>query len=208
MHLLWLNPFAVYLKLSQHCQSTILRNKIEKLKKLKKKIEVSPVIVPACWLIVQGGGTVDSSGFLKLKRQSWKSSETERQITGQGTRGERATQTKSEQGPSHACGRTPGSPLRYLCHTREENTQSQGKSQKCLEESRLGANTAPPPDWKASQFMGHWVIHSEAFCFSNEIERCLLLGRKVMANLDSTLKSRDVTLPGKVLLGPRLWFFQ
>ena len=35
---------------------------------------------------------------------------------------------------------------------------------------------------------------------SNEIKRCLLLGRKVMTNLDSTLKSRDITLPTKVHL--------
>ena len=35
---------------------------------------------------------------------------------------------------------------------------------------------------------------------SHEIERCLLLGRKVMTNLDSILKSRDVTLPTKVHL--------
>ena len=33
---------------------------------------------------------------------------------------------------------------------------------------------------------------------SHEIERCLLLGRKVMTNLDSILKSRDITLPTKV----------
>ena len=41
---------------------------------------------------------------------------------------------------------------------------------------------------------------------SHEIKRCLLLGRKVMTNLDSILKSRDITLPTKVLA--RLWFFQ
>ena len=35
---------------------------------------------------------------------------------------------------------------------------------------------------------------------SHEIKRCLLLGRKVMANLDSILKSRDITLPTKVHL--------
>ena len=35
---------------------------------------------------------------------------------------------------------------------------------------------------------------------SREIKRCLLLGRKVMTNLDSILKSRDITLPTKVLL--------
>ena len=36
--------------------------------------------------------------------------------------------------------------------------------------------------------------------YSHEIKRCLLLGRKVMTNLDSILKSRDITLPTKVLL--------
>ena len=35
---------------------------------------------------------------------------------------------------------------------------------------------------------------------SHEIKRCLLLGRKAMANLDSILKSRDITLPAKVCL--------
>ena len=35
---------------------------------------------------------------------------------------------------------------------------------------------------------------------SHEIKRCLLLGRKVMINLDSVLKSRDITLPTKVRL--------
>ena len=35
---------------------------------------------------------------------------------------------------------------------------------------------------------------------SHEIKRCLLLGRKVMTNLDSILKSRDITLPPKVCL--------
>ena len=36
--------------------------------------------------------------------------------------------------------------------------------------------------------------------FSHEIKRRLLLGRKVMTNLDSTLKNRDITLPTKVRL--------
>ena len=35
---------------------------------------------------------------------------------------------------------------------------------------------------------------------SHEIKRCLLLGRKVMTNLDSILKSRDITLPSKLHL--------
>ena len=41
---------------------------------------------------------------------------------------------------------------------------------------------------------------------SHEIERCLLLGRKVMTNLDSILKSRDITFPTKIHL-IKLWFF-
>ena len=36
--------------------------------------------------------------------------------------------------------------------------------------------------------------------FSHEIKRCLLLGRKVMTNLDSIIRSRDITLPTKVRL--------
>ena len=59
-----------------------------------------------------------------------------------------------------------------------------------------------------------WEIHGETvsdFIFggskitadgdcSHEIKRCLLLERKVMTNLDSTFKSRDITLPTKVHL--------
>ena len=37
-------------------------------------------------------------------------------------------------------------------------------------------------------------------CCSHEVKRCFLLGRKVMTNLDSILKSRDITLPTKVHL--------
>ena len=42
---------------------------------------------------------------------------------------------------------------------------------------------------------------------SHEIKRHLLLGRKVMTNVDKTLKSRDITLPTKFCL-VKLWFFQ
>ena len=41
---------------------------------------------------------------------------------------------------------------------------------------------------------------------SHEIKRCLLLGRKVLTNIDSTLKSRDTTLPTKVHLVKALVF--
>ena len=41
---------------------------------------------------------------------------------------------------------------------------------------------------------------------SQEIKRCLLLGRKAMTNLESILKSRDITLPTKVHLGQSYGF--
>ena len=42
---------------------------------------------------------------------------------------------------------------------------------------------------------------------SHEIKRLLVLGRKVMSNLDSIFKSRNITLPTKVCL-VKVWFFQ
>ena len=47
--------------------------------------------------------------------------------------------------------------------------------------------------------LGGSKITADGDC-SHEIKRCLLIGRKVMTNLDSILKSRDVTLPTKVHL--------
>ena len=47
-------------------------------------------------------------------------------------------------------------------------------------------------------FLGSKII-ADGNC-SHEIKRCLLLGRKAMTNLDSILKSRDITLPTKVHL--------
>ena len=47
--------------------------------------------------------------------------------------------------------------------------------------------------------LGGSEITADSDC-SHEIKRCLLLGRKVMINLDSILKSRDITLPTKVHL--------
>ena len=54
--------------------------------------------------------------------------------------------------------------------------------------------------------LGGSKITAVADC-SHEIKRCLLLGRRVMTNLDSTFKSRDITLPTKVRL-VEVWFFQ
>ena len=47
--------------------------------------------------------------------------------------------------------------------------------------------------------LGGTKITADGDC-SHEIQRCLLLGRKATTNLDSILKSRDITLPTKVCL--------
>ena len=47
--------------------------------------------------------------------------------------------------------------------------------------------------------LGGSKITADGDC-SHDIKRCLLLGRKAMTNLDSILKSRDITLPTKVCL--------
>ena len=59
-------------------------------------------------------------------------------------------------------------------------------------------------DGETVETVSHFIwggskITADGDC-SHEIKRCLLLGRKVMTNLDSILKSRDVTLPTKVRL--------
>ena len=50
-----------------------------------------------------------------------------------------------------------------------------------------------------------YKITADGDC-SREIKRCLLLGRKVTTNLDSILKSRDITLPTKVHLDQAMVF--
>ena len=53
--------------------------------------------------------------------------------------------------------------------------------------------------------LGGSKITADGDC-SHEIKRCLLLRRKVMTNLDSILKSRDITLPTKVHLAKAMVF--
>ena len=59
-------------------------------------------------------------------------------------------------------------------------------------------------DWQAMETVIDFVFWGSRITadgdFSHEIERRLLLGRKVTTNLDSMLKSRDITLSTKVLL--------
>ena len=69
-----------------------------------------------------------------------------------------------------------------------------------------------------SSYFSIQVFFSKSYCLgskitvdsdhSHEIKRCLLLGRKVMTNLDSILKTRDITLPTKVRLVKAIWFSQ
>ena len=56
-------------------------------------------------------------------------------------------------------------------------------------------------DWETvpDLILGDSKVTADGDC-SHEIKRCLLLGRKVTSNLDSILKSRDITLPTKVHL--------
>ena len=51
----------------------------------------------------------------------------------------------------------------------------------------------------ADFILGGSKITADGDC-SHEMKRCLLLGRKAMTNLDNVLKSRDITLPTKILL--------
>ena len=61
---------------------------------------------------------------------------------------------------------------------------------------QIGGETA---ETVSDFILGGSKITADGDC-SHEIKRCLLLGGKVMTNLDSILKSRDITLPTKVCL--------
>ena len=57
---------------------------------------------------------------------------------------------------------------------------------------------AEPPGKQNRKFISWGSKITEDVDYSHEIKRCLLFGRKAMANLDSMLKSRDITLQTKV----------
>ena len=65
-----------------------------------------------------------------------------------------------------------------------------------------GPITSRQIDWETMETVTDFIflgskVTADGDC-SHEIKRCLLLGRKAMSNLDSILKSRDITLPTKV----------
>ena len=81
-----------------------------------------------------------------------------------------------------------------------------------LEETQAGRSWHLVPSLHGKQMWKQWLtiflgskITADGDC-SHEIKRRLLIGRKVMTNLDSILKSRDITLPTKVHLVKALVF--
>ena len=73
-----------------------------------------------------------------------------------------------------------------------------------------GAITSWQIDGETMQTVRHFILGGSKITagsdYSHEIKRRLVLGRKVMTNLDSVLKSRNITLPTKVRLVKTLVF--
>ena len=95
---------------------------------------------------------------------------------------------------------------RLLLWAKEESEKADLKLN--IEKSNKIMVSSPITSWEIDEetvetvsnfIFGGFKIIADGDC-SHEIKRCLLLGRKVMTNLDSVLKSRDITLPTKVHL--------
>ena len=91
--------------------------------------------------------------------------------------------------------------LKHLMMKMKENSEKAGLRLN-IQKTKIMAS-GPITSWEidgetvetVSDFvLGGSKINADGDC-SHEIKRCLLLGRKVMTNLDSILKSRDITLP-------------
>ena len=92
----------------------------------------------------------------------------------------------------------------HICRSIHLLTSDLGTPMQCM------ANTSRQTDGETMETMRDFIflgsrITADGDC-SHEIKRRLLLGRKAMTNLDSTLKSRDITLPTKVHLVKALVF--
>ena len=100
--------------------------------------------------------------------------------------------------------------LKSLLMTVKEESEKAGLK-RSIQKTKIMAS-GPITSWlideeTVSDFIfGGSKITADGDC-SHEIKRCLLLGRKVMTNLDSMLKNRDITLSTK-FSWLRLWFFQ
>ena len=102
--------------------------------------------------------------------------------------------------------------LKSLLMKVKEESEKVGLKLK-IQETKImvsGPNTSWQIDGETMERMTDFVLRgskitADGDC-SHEIKRCLLLGRKVMTNLDSIFKSRDITLPTKVHLVKALFF--
>ena len=96
-----------------------------------------------------------------------------------------------------------GEELKRLLMKVKEETEKVGLMLQ-IQKTKIMAS-GPITSWQtavetvADFILGGSKITADGDC-SHEIKRCLLLGRKVMINLDSTLKSRDISLPTEVCL--------
>ena len=73
-----------------------------------------------------------------------------------------------------------------------------------IQKAKIMASTSWQIDGETVEIAADFIFFGSQITvdgdYSHEIKRCLLLGRKVMSNLDSIFKSRDITLPTKVCL--------
>ena len=97
--------------------------------------------------------------------------------------------------------------LKSLLMKVKEVSEKVGLKQLNIQKTKIMASGPITPwqiDWETMETVTDFIflgskITADCDC-SHEIKRHLLLGRKVMTNLDSMLKSRDITLPTKVYL--------
>ena len=98
--------------------------------------------------------------------------------------------------------------LKSLLMKVQEESENAG-SKLNIQKQTMGSS--PITSWQidgetvADIILGGFKITEDGDC-SHEIKRCILLGRKVMTNLDSILKSRDTTLPKRVHLVKAMFF--
>ena len=92
----------------------------------------------------------------------------------------------------------------FLMRVKEESGKAGLKLNVQRTKIMASANTSWQIDGETMETVSDFIflgstITADGDC-SHEIKRCLILGRKAMTNLDSILKSRDITLPTKVRL--------
>ena len=97
--------------------------------------------------------------------------------------------------------------MKKLAENSKLNMPKKKKKDQGIQSHHFMANNRETMETVRDFILGGSKITADGDC-SHEIKRCWLLGRKVMTNLDSILKSRDITLPAKVHLVRARWIFQ